>query len=198
MKKYLAELLGTFVLCSVVALSPGGMFPVPTGVLAALTVAVFVYTIGHISGTHLNPAVTIGAWSIHKIRTKDVPGYVVAQMAGAGLAFALAHATLGIPPLAEYSSSLAIGFAELFGTFLLTFGIASVMYGKTKEEISGIAIGGSLLIGVASAALIGSSGALNPAVAFSVGSLNLMYVLGPICGGILGMQVYKYLCTQKN
>ena len=86
--KYLAELFGTFGLALAVSLAAAGSY-LPTPVIAALTLGLFVYTIGHISGTHLNPAITAGALSIGKIRWQEAIGYWVAQFLGAGLAFYL-------------------------------------------------------------------------------------------------------------
>ena len=192
MKKYIAETIGTFGLTLVVALSLTGVFPVATPVLAALTLGLFVYSIGHISGTHINPAVTIGAWSIKKISSKEALRYIIAQFIGAGLALALVSATVGLHA-PTVSNSFAVLLAEFLGTVFFTFGIASVVYGKTPSALSGVVVGGSLLLGIAIAALLGSNGVLNPAVAFGIGSFGGMYILGPILGSIAGMNLYKYL-----
>ena len=194
MKKYIAEALGTFALTLVVALSLAGKFPVTTPVLAGLVLGLFVYTIGNLSGAHINPAVTIGLWSVKKIKTDEAIFYILSQCIGAGLASLLTSQTLGLAQL-SVSTTLMIGIAELIGTFFFAFGIASVVYGKTPSLMSGIVIGGSLLLGISFAAMLGSNGILNPAVALGIGSFNLMYLLGPICGSILGMQAYKYLCV---
>ena len=191
-KKYLVEALGTFALTLVVALSIVVKFPVATPILAALTLGLFVYSVGHISGAHINPAVTIGLWSIKKIKTNEVLFYMVAQFVGAGIAMMIVSYTVGLATL-TVSNSLLIGFAEALGTFFFTFGITSVVYGKAHSVMSGIVIGGSLLLGIAMAAMFGSNGVLNPAVAFGIGSFGWMYVLGPVVGSIAGMQAYKYL-----
>lgn len=192
MKKYIAEFLGAGALTLIVALSLKGAFPIPTPFLAALTLGLFVYSIGHISGAHLNPAVTIGAWSIQKISTNQAVGYVLSQAIGAIVAMLIANSFYSgvavTPP-----DTAQIFMAELFGTFFFTFGIASVIYGKTPAQLSGVVIGGSLLLGIAFASLMGSSGLLNPAVALGAGSFNLAYLLGPIAGSLLGMNVYKRL-----
>ena len=196
MKKYIAEFLGTFCLAFVVGLSLTGAFPVSTPILAGLVVLLFVYSIGHISGTHLNPAVTIGVFSIKKINQKDAISYIVAQVIGAGVAmFLISYVSVMHPYMSSLniSSSLMTGFAELLGTFFFTFGIASVIYGKTPSVMSGIVIGGSLLLGISISVLLGANGVLNPAVAFGIGSFGIMYILGPIIGSICGMQLYKYL-----
>ncbi len=192
MKKYLAEFLGTFTLSFIVGLSLTGTFPLPTPVLAALIVGVFVYTIGHISGTHLNPAITLGARSIKKISDKDTAYYLVSQFIGAGLAL-FALSSMGKIPDVEVSNSISIAVAECAGTFFLAFGIASVIFGKTSKELSGVVIGGSLLFGIGIAVFLGSNGVLNPAVALSINSFGFVYFLAPIIGSILGMQAYKYL-----
>jgi aquaporin Z len=193
MKKYIAEALGTFTLALVVGLSLAGSFPVATALLAGLTLGLFVYSIGHISGAHINPAVTIGAWSIKKISSTDAVMYIVSQFIGAGIAlFVISSTTAGMPHIVVTASG-AVAFAELFGTFFFTFGIASVIYGKTPSALSGVVVGGSLLLGITIAALLGSNGVLNPAVALGIGSFNLFYLLSPVVGSVLGMQAYKYL-----
>lgn len=192
MKKYVVEALGTGALTLAVGLSLAGTFPVPTPLLAALTLGLFVYTVGHISGTHINPAVTIGAWSIGKIETKPAALYLVAQMLGAAVAMALMTRLVELPALTVAGDTM-IGFAEFLGAFFFTFGIAAVVYGKTPSGLSGVVVGGSLLLGIAIAAGLGSNGVLNPAVAFGIGSFGMMYILGPILGAVCGMQAYKQL-----
>ncbi len=192
MKKYIVELIGAFTLTLVVALSLAGMFPVSTPVLAALTLGLFVYTIGSISGSHINPAVTLGAWSIKKISTKDALFYIIAQCIGAALAM-MVVSKVGSAPVLTVSNTGLVFLAELVGTFFFTFGIASVIFSKNHEAVSGVVVGGSLLLGITIAALMGSNGVLNPAVAFGIGSFNLVYILGPIVGSVLGMQAYKYV-----
>ena len=192
MNKYIVEALGTGALTLVVGLSLIGTFPVSTPILAALTLGLFIYTIGHISGTHINPAVTLGAWSIGKIQTKVAMFYVVAQMVGTGVAMLFISKFATLPELVV-SGEGVIGLAEFLGTFFFTFGIASVVYGKVSGVLSGVVVGGSLLLGIAIAVLLGSNGVLNPAVAFGIGSWGLMYVLGPVVGAVCGMQAYKRL-----
>lgn len=192
MKKYIAEALGTGVLTLAVGLSISGSFPIPTPVIAALVLGLFVYTVGHISGTHINPAVTIGAWSVGKISINDAFGYIVSQVVGAGAAllFMSSYATM---PTVGVEETFAVALAECVGMFFFAFGIASVVFGRVHGHASGLVIGGSLLLGIAIAALIGSNGMLNPAVAFGVGSFGIMYVIGPVVGSVLGMQLYRYL-----
>jgi aquaporin Z len=195
MKKYIAEAVGTGILALVVGLSLTGSFPVATPVLAALTLGLFVYSIGHISGTHINPAVTIGLWSVGKISLNEAIKYVVAQIVGAGLVFVFLPSLVMEVTKLPIQQTPMIGLAELFGTAIFTFGIASVVYGKVDKIVSGLVIGGSLLLGIACAALLGSNGILNPAVAFGISSLNIMYILGPIVGSVCGMQLYRYVAT---
>jgi glycerol uptake facilitator protein len=192
MKKYIAEFLGTFTLTLVVALSLSVQFPVSTPVLAGLVLGLFVYSIGNISGTHINPAVTLGAWSIGKISNKNAIAYVLSQVVGSAVAMILVSKTVGMPDLVVASSGMVL-LAEILGTFFFTFGIASVVFENTNSQMSGLIIGGSLLLGITIASTLGSNGVLNPAVAFGIGSVNLVYIIGPIAGSVLGMQAYKYL-----
>ncbi len=199
MHKYFLEGLGTFALSTVVALSIGDTFPVATPIIAALTLGLFVYTIGHATGAHLNPAVTIGLWSLGKIEATEATGYVIAQFLGAAAAFFLAN--MFIPGLASYdmpAGMLSTAFAEALGMFFFAFGIAAVVFGKVPSEINGVVVGGSLLLGIALAFGAGSSVILNPAVALALNSFNIMYLLGPIVGSILGMWTYKLFVTHTR
>lgn len=192
MKKYIVEALGTFALTLAVGLSLAGQFPVSTPILAALTLGLFVYSIGHLSGAHINPAVTIGAWSIKKINNEDAVGYLISQFFGAAVALTVMSQVIS-PVKMTVDASIMVGVAELIGAFFFTFGIASVIYSRTPSQLSGIMVGGSLLLGIAFATLLGSSGIINPAVALGIGSFGWMYIVGPILGAVAGMQTYKYL-----
>lgn len=195
MKKYISEGLGTFTLTLVVGLSILGNFPISTPVLAALVLALFVYSIGHISGTHINPAVTIGLWSIRKINSADALNYIGSQFIGACAALFVLSSLHegGAGDMLTVKNTMMIGVAEMLGTFFFTFGIASVVYERAVGVMSGLVVGGSLLLGITIAVLMGTNGVLNPAVALGIGSFGLMYVIGPIIGAVLGMKVYKFL-----
>ena len=189
LKKYFAEALGTFALSlSVLLAIPQGPIAVP--LVAAITLGLFVYSIGHISGTHINPAVTLGAWTVGKIKHHDAIFYIIAQFIGASIAMVVAtNSGAGVDLVVN--NTWAIALAETVGTFFFTFGIASVVYGKTPAVMSGIVIGGSLLMGILIASAFGSNGILNPAVALALSSFNLMYMVGPIVGSILGFNIYR-------
>ena len=193
MKRYLAEFLGTFGLTLAVLISLKSLFPaVPTAITAALTLGLFVYTIGHISGTHLNPAITLAIASLRKISFKDGAIYILAQFLGGGAAFLFVSQFFGgIPPL-PVANTLNVGMAELVGTFFFAFGVAAVVYERVSSGFNGLVVGGSLLLGILVAAA-GSNGILNPAVAFGVGSLSWMYMFSPILGAIFGMWVFRML-----
>ncbi len=189
MHKYIAEFLGTFLLALAVSLSIVGKFPVPTPVIAALTLGVSVYTLGAISGTHINPAITLGLLAIRKIDLKDAVGYLAAQFAG-GAAAMMAAGALASRASAGASDSGLVFACELIGAFVLATGVASVVHGHAPAPAAGLTIGGSLLIGI-SVAASGSNGVLNPAVAVAIGSVSASYLLAPIAGGVLAMLVYR-------
>ena len=198
-KKYIAETIGTFALSFVVlgAVASSGHTPVVVPVIAALTLGLFVYTIGPISGCNINPAVTLGLWSVKKVSTSDTIGYILAQLLGAFVALIVANFSLIASPMKPGIFDGKIFGAEMLGSFFFMFGIASVVYGKAKEQMSGIVIGGSLLLGILVASVAGSAGILNPAVAFVLNSASLVYILAPIAGSVLAFQSYKFLTDSK-
>jgi len=195
-KKYIAEGIGTFTLAFIVlgAISYAQVLPVPVPVIAALTLGIFVYTIGAISGCHINPAVTLGLLSVKKISVHNALWYLIAQFSGAILAilvgsfFGITNDQAVVP-----SFSTSVFLAEMIGSFFFTFGIASIVYGNVKDEVSGIVIGGSLLLGGLVASFAGSASILNPAVALTLSLLSVTYALAPIAGAICGFQAYKFV-----
>ena len=193
-KKLIAEALGTFTLTlAVLASLHSGAASIPTPAVAALVVALFVYTVGWISGAHFNPAVTIGLFSINRITRKETVAYIVTQCVASVFALIITGALVGMPSTSYPPESLQVFLAELIGAAILTFGIAAVVHHKIPEMLSGIVVGWSLLIGILLASAFGSLGILNPAVALALGSLDFSYALGAIAGGVLGVQLYKRL-----
>jgi len=172
MKKELAELVGTFVLvfggCGSAVFSAA--FPsVGIGLLGVslafgLTVLGCAYALGHVSGCHLNPAVTIGLTCAGRFAWKDVPRYVVAQVAGATIAAALLLFLLKAQPGgydAAAGGLAANGYADhspggyglvaaLVGEVTLTFIFLTVILGATSAKapvgFAGIAIGLTLTL----------------------------------------------------
>lgn len=193
-KAYAAELLGTFTLTFVVWLGTAYEMPLSTPVAAAITLGLFVYTIGTISGSHINPAVTIALLSVNKIKVKDAGMYIVAQVIGAAIAMLLgAQFTEGVTIGSDIS--LLEGIGEILGSFVFIFGIASVVNKGVHEAVRGLVIGGSLLLGIYIASAF-SNGILNPAVAWGVGSFNPMYLLGPVIGGVAAVWAHQWLSAK--
>lgn len=198
-KKLFAELIGTFFLTLVVLLSSTtNNFPIATPILAGLTLGLFVYSIGNISGCHINPAVTIGLWSIKKIDLVEAVKYIIAQLIGALLALNLMNLLGTEIKEINILDFKYIFIGEIIGTAFFTFGIASVVLGKITNELKGVIIGTSLLLGAGIAGMIGAPGFLNPAVAFGANSLTITTFFGPIIGSVIGMHLYKFLSTDKT
>jgi glycerol uptake facilitator-like aquaporin len=198
-KRFLAELLGTFMLTFAVLLSSSAInFPIPIPFVAGLTLGLLVYSIGIVSGCHINPAVTLGFMSIKQIEPTRAAKYIIAQFLGAITALILIT-SLGanITGLTGYNTKYLI-IGEVFGTAIFTFGIAAVVLGRVADGAKGFVIGASLTLGAIIAVLIGAPGFLNPAVALGAKSLNLLTLIGPIIGSLIGFQTYKYFIEDKN
>src|SRR3989344_6634810 len=103
---YAAELLGTFLLA---LLSLGSSFPVPTPVVAGLTLGLIVYMFGSVSGAHVNPAVTVGLAVIHKISWNDAAAYIVMQLTGGLLAMMVGNTLMGTQLDVIAGHTLSIG-----------------------------------------------------------------------------------------
>jgi aquaporin Z len=219
----LAELIGTFWLvfggCGAAVLACN--FPASgigfAGVALAfgLTVLTMAYTIGHISGCHLNPAVTLGLWAGGRFSGKDIPLYVIAQVLGAVIAAYLLYFIASGQPDWEMGGFAANGFGEHSpGKFSLVAGVTIeivltcffliVIMGATDKRapagFAPIAIGLALtLIHLVSIPVTNTS--VNPArstgQALVVGGWAIeqlwVFWVAPLIGGILGGVIYKTL-----
>lgn len=188
----IAEFLGTTVLAvAVYSMVARTSFPLFAGLAAGLCAALFTVTVGHISGAHLNPAVTIGLWSMRKIAASKAVVFIAAQMLGGLAAWMLIKYLIGqdIEALASSKFEGKVFVAEALGAFIFTFGVAAALLEKLSIGRTALVIGGSLLLGILVASL-GSNGVVNPAVALGIQSWNWAYATGPLLGGILGVSFY--------
>jgi glycerol uptake facilitator protein len=147
-----------------------GMISLAFGTIVVATV----YALGHISGNHINPAVTLGLAVTGKFPWKDVPAYIAAQCVGAVLGAAAIIAVLGQQAsdlglgVATYADSVSAGqafAAEFVGTFILVFTVFGVIHHKAPAGFAGVAIG--LVVFAAIIPVAPTTGAsINPARTF--------------------------------
>jgi len=195
-----AEFFGTFTLALVVLASIWGVLPlVPTAILAGLTLGLFVLSVGHASGANLNPAITLGLYSLKKLDSAHAVSFISAQLSGALVAMVVMSLFLEgeLVSRVTVNADYKTFFAEFLGALLFGFGVASAVAQKFNGVNAALLVGGSLSLGIVLASL-GSTGVLNPAVATSIGSLNWSYALGPILGAIIGMNVYAMSFGKKG
>lgn len=214
-QKAIAEFIGTLALIFVGAgsicadkLTSGGVGLVGIALAHGLTIAVMVTAIGHISGGHINPAVTFGAWVAGKISTRDAVLYWVAQLAGGIVGAALllplfnpatrAAVNLGTPGLGEGVGTVPGVLAELVMTFFLVF----VVFATAIDERGAFkAVGGFAIGMVVTFDILGggplTGAAMNPARAFGPALLasfwtsHWVYWVGPLAGGLLAGTLYQ-------
>jgi MIP family channel proteins len=219
----LAELVGTFILVfGGTAVAVGAILSLPTaggayGSLAValafgLALAAVVAAIGHVSGAHVNPAVTLGLASIGQFPWKSVPAYLGAQLVGAVLgavgtwiAFGGAgrtEAKLAATYPAQGVGDLQAFLLEILITFILVFVVVSVATdSRAPAAIAPIAVGFALAVGVFIAGPV-TGGAVNPVRALGpmlvAGDLTSvwLYILGPVIGGVLAAFFYERTMAQ--
>lgn len=207
--KYLAEAVGTF--CLVFAgtaaivcdqATGGRVTGLGIGLVFGLAVMAMVYSVGHLSGAHLNPAVTLGFFAVGRMPWAEVPGYLAAQAAGAlagsagvKLVFLESSGRLG---MTLPSGTLGQAFVmELILTFILMFVIMGVATDdRAQGSMAGLAIGAT----IAFEAILGgpvSGASMNPfrslAPALLCGSLEgqWIYLVAPALGAIAGAWTYR-------
>lgn len=157
-KRLLAEFIGTFFLVVAALLSP----PQLTFALVGAVLLIMVVVIGKISGSHINPAVTLGLMTVGQTPIKTGLLYIVAQVAGAFLALGLGSFLDRSFPQTDPEAN-AMWF-EMLGVALLVFVVTRVVLLDAPPAASALAIGIALTVGIAIAGTR-SGGLLNPAVA---------------------------------
>lgn len=228
MKKCIAEFLGTLWLvlggCGSAILAAAfpelGIGFVGVALAFGLTVLTMAYAIGHISGCHLNPAVTLGLMAAGRFDKKDVFPYIISQLlgaiAGAGILYLIASGKVNFEAggfaangYAEHSpggySMLSAFITELVLTFFFLIIILGATHSKAPKYLGGLAIGlGLTLIHLISIPVTNTS--VNPArstsqALFADGSWAIpqlwLFWVAPILGAIFAGVVYAYLSPEE-
>lgn len=229
LKKVVAEFIGTFWLvlggCGSAVLAAA--FPeVGIGLLGVslafgLTVLSMAFAIGHISGCHLNPAVSIGLWAGGRFSTKDLVPYIVAQVVGAiggaGVLYVIASGQAGFSLAGGFASNgfgahspggytmMAALVTEIVMTMIFLFVIMGSTDKRAPQGFAPIAIGLALtLIHLISIPVTNTS--VNPArstgVALFVGDWAVaqlwLFWVAPIVGAVLGALIYRFISEEQK
>lgn len=190
----LAELLGTSVLVMVALVlsqTTGVPYFIATSVAATLGLVYVLF--GSVSGGHFNPAVTLGMWSARKVSTLRGVSYIASQMLGGFAAWQLFQyfTNQSLPAKTAHWSTPAF-LAELVGTAILAMGLTAALMRKLDTLTTALTYGASFFAGILVAATA-SAAYLNPASALALRNFNWVYILGPVVGGIVGVNLYMWL-----
>lgn len=229
MRKLVAEFIGTFWLvlggCGSAVLAAAypdlGIGFLGVALAFGLTVVTMAYAIGHISGCHLNPAVTVGLWAGNRFPTGEVIPYVISQVlggiAGAAVLYVIASGHAGFDLAGGFASngygehspghySLLSSFVtEVVMTFMFLFVILGATHKLASPQMAGLAIGLALtLIHLISIPVTNTS--VNPArstgPALFVGdwatSQLWMFWVAPLIGAVLAGLVYRWLAPNND
>lgn len=211
MGKYAVELVGTFFLVFTIGMTviaPGAGSFAPIAIGAALMV--MVYSGGHVSGAHYNPAVTVAVWLRGRCPAVDVPVYIAVQIIGALLAAYVVGLLKGPVAMSQIAAAAVQPVPALVGEFLFTFALAWVILnaatckGTTGNSFYGIAIGSTVMAGAFAVGPI-SGGAFNPAVAVGVTVLGLssianiwIFMVANFAGGIAAALFFRAIHPQDR
>lgn len=229
LRRSIVELIGTFVL---VFLGTGAVVTMVSvfdgpdmagllliGLAFGFAVLVMIYAFGHISGTHINPVVSIALWATGRFPAKDMVAYVVAQLIGAFAASAVivaiwgqraVDAGLGITAPGDGVSYWQAILVELVTTAFLVLVIwGSAVDDRAPKGFAGVAIGivvaaDIMVTGPIAGASMNTARSFGPYLANSIwgGTVDWanfpIYIIGPIAGGLLAAFIYDYVSGIKN
>ncbi|KAL0011453.1 hypothetical protein SO802_006561 [Lithocarpus litseifolius] len=211
MQKLIAEAVGTYFLifvgCAavVVNLDKDKVVTMPgIAIVWGLAVMVLVYSVGHISGAHFNPAVTIAFATCKRFPAKQVPAYIAAQVLGSTLASGTLRLLFNgqqnrFPGTLPAGANMQSFVIEFIITFYLMFVISGVSTdNRAIGELAGLAVGATVLLNVMfSGPITGASmnpaRSLGPAIVHSEYRGIWIYMVAPILGAISGAWVYNVI-----
>ncbi|EOY03981.1 hypothetical protein QUC31_017479 [Theobroma cacao] len=209
-QKLIAELIGTYFIifagCGSVAVNKiyGSVTFPGVCVTWGLIVMVMIYSVGHISGAHFNPAVTITFAIFRRIPFKQVPVYVAGQLMGSILASATLALVLDVTPSAYFGTVPVGSNAQSFSVeIIISFLLMFVISGATTDnravgELGGIAVGMTIMLNVfvagpISGASMNPARSIGPALVKHVYKGLWLYIFGPIIGTIAGAFIYNLM-----
>jgi aquaporin Z len=222
MRIAVAEAFGTGFLviggCGTAIIAGSGVGTLGISIAFGLSLLVMVYTIGPITGCHINPAVTLGLLAIGKTKKEDVPYYIVGQIVGcivgAAIIYIMAKGVDGFSAKNNFAANgydthspggynlAAVIVAEIVMTAFLTVTIAAIFHWKFSAGFAGVSIGLVLtLIHLISIPIDNTS--VNPARSFATvifgqswGWEQLwVFIVFPIIGGVIGALIWRFITT---
>ena len=220
-RRLTAEFVGAFALIfigagSIVAFATGleGSGLITIALAHGLAIGVMVSAVGHVSGGHFNPAVTIGAWVTQKIPLWDAAAYIGAQLAG-GISGALLL-RLGTP--GEVWRAVDLGTPQVVGVSVgqavlveavLTFFLVWVIFATAVDpegafgKVAGLAIGFTIAMGIMmggpfTGAAMNPARALGPALVAGLWDGQWVYWIGPIAGGVVAATLYDLVILRRR
>ena len=222
MKKYICEFIGTLMLvlfgCGVAGLTESEVFT--TALAFGLSIVVIYYSIGSISGCHLNPAVSFAMFVNGKIKGSEFIKYTIAQILGAiagSLLLALLlnnissigdfkETNMGVNSFGGFGVNMFGAFvAETILTFIFILTVLGITNDKKNNNIAGIVIGLALvfvhLLGIKiTGTSVNPARSIGPAIVLGGESLKQvwLYILAPLFGSALASVTYKFLKNEKN
>jgi MIP family channel proteins len=209
-RRLIAGAIGTFFLvligpgtAMVDAFTGGALGHVGVALAFAFVVIAMIYALGHLSGAHINPAVTLAFWSVRRFPAVEVVPYVAAQCAGAGLASLTLLGVLG--PVGQLGATLPnIAPGKAFGVeWLLSFALMFVIMAVATDErvpagFAALAVGltvgfCALMGGPLTGASMNPARSFGPAVVGGLWTAHWVYWVAPVTGMILAARVYDGL-----
>ncbi|HEY2804936.1 MAG TPA: aquaporin [Gemmatimonadales bacterium] len=220
MRPLVAEAFGTFFLCfcgigAIISdlYRPGNVGFLSVALAHGVALAIAITATVGISGGHLNPAVTLGLFSVGRIEARKAGLYIIAQLAGGVIAvlalkglypdMAGRVAVYGMPRLANDITAFQGVMIEAILTFMLSFAVMGTIVNPRSAQIGGFGVGLIVFVDILAGGTM-TGAAMNPARAFAPMLVGmqftgaLIYWIGPILGSVVAFQLWERLLLPKT